>query len=120
MDILRLIAQVIVGLGIYNVWILRFKQSTDYRGGGAKNLQEEFEVYGIPYWAMLLIGGAKLLLATALLAGIWFPDLVKPAALGMAFLMTGAVGMHVKVGDPIKKSLPAATMLILSLFIAFV
>jgi hypothetical protein len=32
--------------------------------------------------------------------------------------MLGAVSMHIKVGDPLKKSLPAATMLLLSLVVA--
>jgi hypothetical protein len=120
MDILKLIALIIVGLGIYNVWILRFKKSTEYRGGSASNLKEEFETYGLPYWFMVLIGAAKLILATALLAGIWFPFLIRPAAAGMAVLMIGAVAMHVKVGDPVKKSMPAVAMLLLSLFLAFV
>jgi hypothetical protein len=34
--------------------------------------------------------------------------------------MLGAVSMHVKIGDPIKKSFPAFTFLVLSLIIALV
>jgi hypothetical protein len=62
----------------------------------------------------------KLLLAVLLVAGIWFPAVTQPAAIGMAVLMLGAVVMHVKVKDPPKKSLPAFTMLVLSLVVAFV
>jgi len=32
--------------------------------------------------------------------------------------MLGAVGMHLKVGDPLRKSLPAASLLILTALIA--
>jgi hypothetical protein len=32
--------------------------------------------------------------------------------------MLGAVAMHVKIGDPVKKSVPAFTMLVLSVLIA--
>jgi hypothetical protein len=34
-------------------------------------------------------------------------------------LMVGAIVMHIKVSDPIKRSLPALTMLVLSLVVAF-
>jgi hypothetical protein len=119
MDTVRIIIQVIIALGIFNVWILRFGKSTDWRGGAAKSMKEEFEFYGLPGWFMPLIGFLKLLLAVLLIAGIWIPDVTMPAAIGMAILMLGAVSMHVKVKDPPKKSLPAFTMLVLSLIVAF-
>lgn len=118
MEWARLIAQVIIALGIFNVWILRFSKPTDWRGGRARNMREEFAVYGLPYWFMLLIGLLKLTFAALLIAGIWFPFLTRPSALGMAVLMAGAVLMHLKAGDPLKKALPALTMLALSLFVA--
>ncbi len=39
--------------------------------------------------------------------------------MGMAVMMAGAVSMHLKVGDPLMRSLPAVTMLALSVFVAF-
>ena len=112
--------QIVIALGIANVWLLRSGKSTGWRGGAATNMKEELEVYGLPSWFMGLIGTLKLLLAAALIAGIWFPVVTQPAAAGLAALMLGAVAMHVKVKDPPKKSLPAFTMLLLSLFVAFV
>jgi hypothetical protein len=113
-----IIIQGVVALGIFNVWILRFGKSTSWRGGAATNMKEEFEVYGLPGWSVHVVGFLKLLFAVALIAGIWWQPLTRPAALGIALLMLGAVAMHVKVKDPLKKSLPALTMLILSLIIA--
>ncbi|MDQ6613135.1 MAG: DoxX family protein, partial [Gemmatimonadota bacterium] len=49
--------------------------------------------------------------AFALIAGIWFPTLVLPAAALICILMIGALAMHAKIGDPLKKSLPALGML---------
>lgn len=118
MEWARLLAQVIIALGILNVWIVRFSKPTGWRGGRARNMREEFAIYGLPYWFMLLIGLLKLTLAALLVIGIWFPELTRPAAWGMAVLMAGAVLMHFKVGDPVKKALPALTMLALSLFVA--
>jgi hypothetical protein len=58
-------------------------------------------------------------LAILLLMGVWVSALTQPAALGMAVLMAGAVSMHLKVQDPPLKSLPAATLLLLCLIVAF-
>lgn len=118
MDIVALIAQLIIAVGIFNVWILRFDKSTEYRPGTAGNMKEEFSSYGLPPWLVYFVGGLKLLCATLLLVGIWIPDLVRPAAAGMALLMSGAVLMHLKVKDPFKKAIPASVMLALSLLVA--
>ena len=117
METAVMILQIVVALGIFNVWVLRFGKSTDWRGGSAVNMKEEFEVYGLPTWSMRVVGFLKLLFATCLIAGIWIPALTRPAACGIAVLMLGAVAMHIKVKDPLKKSLPAFTMLVLSLIV---
>lgn len=119
MDQVKVICQVIIALGIFNVWGLRFAKETNWRGGTAKNMKEEFEAYGLPFGFMIAIGFLKLFLATLLVAGIWSLTLTKFAATGMALLMSGAVLMHFKIKDPIKKALPATTMLVLSLIVAF-
>lgn len=119
MEHIQLIAQWVVGLGILNVWLVRAKWATAYRGGNAKNMKEEFAVYGLPPWFMVAIGTVKVLLAVLLMAGTWMPSWVQPSAIAMAILMTGAVSMHIKVKDTLKKTVPSLIMLALSLFIAF-
>ena len=74
------IVQMIVALSIYNVWLLRSRRATNWRGGEAKNMREEFAVYGLPGWFMGVVGFLKLTFATLLLAGVWVPALTKPAA----------------------------------------
>ncbi|NBR48632.1 DoxX family protein [bacterium] len=118
MEIPRIILQLIVALGILNVWLLRSGKATAYRGGGAKNMREEFAVYGLPFWLFCVIGFLKISLATALIAGIWFPPITQPAAMGMGLLMLGAFVMHLKVKDPIKKALPSLTVLAVCVAIA--
>jgi len=117
METLSTIAQIIIALGIYNVWLLRFSKSTNWRGGNATNMREEFQTYGLPPVVLYIVGFLKLIFATLLLIGIAFPVVVQPAAAGMAALMLGAIGMHVRVGDPAKRSLPAAVMLLLSIVV---
>lgn len=120
MEYVEIALKLIVGLSILNVWLLRANKSTEWRGGDANNIVEEFDTYGLPKWFMYLIGAVKSILAVLLLASIMYPQVEWIAAYGIAVLMVGAVMMHIKIGDPLKKSLPAFTFLVLSLVIAFI
>ena len=113
------ILQTIIALGLLNVWLLRFNKSTAYRGGNATNLVEEFAVYGLPTWFCYSIGVLKVGSAVALLLGLIYPQLIAPAAGIVVALMLGAVAMHIKVKDSIKKTLPASAMLVMSAVIYF-
>lgn len=119
MEILKVIGQVVVGLGILNVWVLRFNKATPYRGQQAKDLKEEFETYGLPGWFVYLVGLIKVPAAIALLVGIAVPSLVVPAAIAIAVLMLAAVLMHFKVKDAPHKYVPASAVLLLCLVIFF-
>lgn len=118
MNTLAHVFQIIIALGIFNVWLLRFGRTTEWRGGDAANMKEEFETYGLPAWFMVGIGIAKVGLALLLLVGLWMPEVARLAALGMVALMLGAVSMHIKVRDPLRKSVPALSMLAMSIFVA--
>lgn len=118
MEKIIIFMQVVVALGIFNVWLVRYGKETNWRGGTAKNMKQEFAAYGLSTWFMVTIGTVKVILATLLLIGIWVPMLVKPAAIILAILMIGAVAMHIKISDPLKKSLPALAMLALSTIVA--
>ena len=93
MEILRQAMQVIVALGLLNVWLARSGKSTRYRGGDAQSMREEFAAYGLPVAMMYVVGGLKLIIAVALLAGIWLHVLVVPAAAVLILLMIGAFMM---------------------------
>ena len=56
MEYLIIVLQLVVALGILNVWLLRSRRSTPFRGGDAKNMHEEFAAYGLPYWFMCVVG----------------------------------------------------------------
>ena len=114
MNIVFSIFQIAVAAGLLNVWLLRFQRRTPYRGGDARSMREEFAVYGLPGWFRYLIGTLKVGSALCLVAGLWLRFLVFPAALLIAILMLGALAMHLKIRDPLKKSVPALVMLALS------
>jgi hypothetical protein len=117
--ILLIALKVIVALGILNVWLLRSGRATAYRGGAAKTLRAEFATYGLPAWSFFAIGGLKVALALALLISIPYPSLTQPAAITLGLLMLGAFVMHLKVKDPMSKSLPSLAVLALCATIAF-
>lgn len=117
MDLITASLQIIVAAGLLNVWIIRRNQETPYRGCKGSSLKNEFAVYGLPLWSFYLIGFIKITSALLLLLGLWIPFLVFPSAFVISLLMLGAIAMHIKVGDPLKKGLPALMMLLFSVAI---
>ena len=107
--------QLFVAFGLLNVWLIRCNKKTTYRGSNACSLKNEFTAYGLPLWSFYVIGFLKISSALLLLLGLWIPFLVFPSALVVSLLMLGAVCMHIKVGDPLKKLLPALIMLLFSI-----
>lgn len=108
------VLQLVVGLGLLNVWLLRARSATGYRGGEATTLKEEFRAYGLPDLAFYVVGALKIAAGVVLVAGLWLDLPVRLAAGVVAALMIGALAMHAKVGDPARRSLPAALMLVMS------
>ena len=111
-------------LVIVNVWVFRFKKSTPYRGGQATTMTEEFISYNLPAFMLYLVGALKMLAASALLLSLFVeneltPLLVEYSLYTMCLLMVGAILMHLKISDPLMKSLPAFLMLVISLAILF-
>jgi len=103
----------VIALSILNVWLIRFNKKTPFRGGESNSLKEEFLVYGLPIWFMYFIGFIKISLALLLIVGIWINQINIYVIALMILLMLGALIMHIKVKDPIKKSMPALSILLL-------
>ena len=111
------VLQLVVGLGLLNVWLVRRDRPTAFRGGSATTLREEFAAYGLPPLAYPVVGTLKVTAALVLVAGalLPLPDAAVPAAaVVVAVLMLGAIAMHLKVRDPLVRALPATAMLALS------
>jgi hypothetical protein len=106
---LALAAQLIIAISIVIVWVFRFD-----------NIVLEFKQYGLSTLTRSMVGAAKLVLATLLVVGIWYPALVLIPALLMALLMISAQYFHFKVNNPFQKRIPALFLLSLCLFVAAV
>lgn len=116
---LIMILQLVISIGLINVWFFRFNKATEFRGGNAKNMKEEFLAYGLPIWSMYLVGGLKVAIAVMLIISIWVEELLVYNLILLAILMIAAVFMHVKVKDPIKKSYPALSILFMIALILY-
>lgn len=115
MDSITVLLQLFVAFGLLNVWVIRSNHETPYRGSKASSLKSEFAAYGLPLWSFYVIGFIKISAALLLLLGLWIPFLVFPSALVISLMMVGALCMHIKVRDPVKKFLPALVMLFCSI-----
>jgi len=111
---------VLIGITLLNVWLLRINRPTNYRGGEAKTMREEFRAYGLPAPVFYIVGVLKVGVALLFIGSIWLPQFLQPAAFVLSVLMLGAVGMHFRVSDPLQKSVPALFLLCLSLFLVIV
>tara|TARA_Y100000992_G_C21243391_1_gene481950 strand:- start:1070 stop:1414 length:345 start_codon:yes stop_codon:yes gene_type:complete len=109
MENIALLAKVIIALSIMVVWVFRFD-----------NIVVEFKQYGLSDLVRSLVGASKIALATLLLVGIFYKEVVFISALMMAFLMICAQIAHIKVRNPLIKYIPSFLLLILSLFVAAV
>jgi len=107
MENLSILAQLIVSISIIIVWIFRYE-----------NIVIEFKDYGYPDLLRNVVGAAKISLATILILGIWYEELLFVSSLLMAFLMLCAQFSHFKAKNPIHKYIPSLFLLILCLFIA--
>ena len=116
---LPLILQLVISVGLINVWLFRFRKVTEYRGGDANNMKEEFNAYGLPTWLMYVVGFLKIAIAIMLIVSIWIKELLQYNLWLLSVLMFGAVLMHLKVKDPIKKSYPALSILFMIALILY-
>ena len=97
--------------------MLRYNKITEYRGGNARSLKEEFETYGLKLWFMYIIGAIKIVISILFIISCFSGYInildfaVFYGAAIMSLIMIGAILMHLKVNDPFKKSIPAIAML---------
>ena len=109
MENITILAQLIIATSIIIVWVFRFD-----------NIVVEFKQYGLSDLIRSMVGASKVSLATLLVVGIFYEEVVFVSALLMAFLMIYAQVAHIVVKNPLKKYIPSFLLLILSLFVAAV
>ena len=102
------LAQLIVAISVIYVWTFRFH-----------NVLKEFKQFGLSDLTRNIIGATKISLASLLITGIWYSELVLIPSIIMGLLMIGAQYFHFKISNPFIKHLPSLILLALSAFIAY-
>ena len=109
MNTYAIAAQLIIAVSIIYVWVFRFS-----------NIIVEFKQYKLSDLIRSAVGATKIVLATLLVTGIWYPSLVFIPSLVMGFLMLSAQYFHFNVKNPLPKYLPSFFLLLLCIFLVFV
>ena len=106
---LTIALQALVAASLFFVWVVRYG-----------NIIEEFKQYGLPDWLRDLVGILKMTFALMLLIGIERKPFAVAGGIGIALLMAAAILTHLRIKNPVFKMLPALTLLVLSLVIAWI
>lgn len=100
------LSQIIIGASVAYVWIFRFE-----------NIIKEFEQFGLSVLIRSFVGAAKIALATLLVLGIWYPNLIIIPSILMGLFMISAQYFHFKIKNPFIKHLPSLLLLVLCIFL---
>lgn len=115
-----LFLKLVIPVIILSVWVLRPNLKTEFRGGNARTLKEEFIFYGFNVSTFYLVGIIKITLSFLLLLSIWHESLLLISSLGISVLMLTATICHLRAKDNFKKIYPSFTLFVLTLIIAFI
>lgn len=102
-----ILAQIILAASVAFVWIFRIH-----------NVIKEFNQFGLSDVTRSFVGFAKTAMATLLIAGIWYEQLVLVPAIIMGLFMLAAQYFHFKANNPFQQRLPSLLLLVLCVFIA--
>ena len=67
MEEVKIALKIIVGLSLLNVWLLQYNKPSRWRGGDAKTMMQEFDVYGLGSTLCYVIGFLKVGFSLALI-----------------------------------------------------
>lgn len=77
----------------------------------AKPMVEQFKEFGLPNFAVVIVGALEVLGAV----GLWLPVVADFAPIGLFLLMIGAIANHLKVKHAFKMYAPALILGLITL-----
>jgi hypothetical protein len=101
------LTQIIIAISVAFVWVFRLD-----------NVMIEFKQFGLSDLVRNFVGASKTILATLLVVGIWYQELIFVPAVIMGIFMIAAQYFHFKVSNPFIKHLPSLLLLSLCVFVA--
>ena len=116
MDVSQIL-QLIIGVSILFVWLVRSHVPSTFRVGGANNLKEEVLEVGLPIIFYDIMKVVKPMFAFFLIFGLFYNPMTLPSMIFTTIFMSGALWMHIKAKDNFVKVIPALTLLIFCVLI---
>ena len=116
MDISQIL-QLIIGISILFVWLIRSHVPTNFRVGNASNLREEVLEVGLPSIFYDIMKVIKPMFAFFLIFGLFYAPMTFPSMIVTTILMLGALWMHMKAKDNFVKVIPALTLFVFCILI---
>ena len=116
MDVSQIL-QLIIGVSILLVWLVRSHVPSNFRVGGANNLKEEVLEVGLPIIFYDIMKVVKPMFAFFLIFGLFYNPMTLPSMIFTTIFMSGALWMHIKAKDNFVKIIPALTLLIFCVLI---
>lgn len=111
-----MIEQSIIIVGIQGVLGVVMAGIGAQKLGGAEAQVQNFDRFGYPQWVRLLVGVAEVLGGLALLTALFtIPMLAIVGVVLIAGVLVGAIGTHLRVGDPISNVAAPGVLLLLSI-----
>ena len=111
------ILQLIIGISILFVWLVRSHVPTNFRVGNANNLREEVLEVGLPSIFYDIMKVVKPMFAFFLIVGLFYAPMTFPSMIVTTIFMLGALWMHIKAKDNFVKIIPALTLFSFCVFI---
>jgi len=90
--------QLFLAAAMFDVWLFRYRTPGAFRGGDAKTMEEEFEVYGLPDWFRKVVRVLKLTAGVLMIAGIWH-ELTALSRRNLACGPYGGSDVHAREGQ---------------------
>jgi hypothetical protein len=87
---------------------------------GAKFWVDIFNNLGLPQWFRIVTGFVQLIGAAVLIIGSWFPEAVVWAGIWLGITMLLACLAHIRVKDPIGKTVTPVVFLVLILILIII
>ena len=111
------ILQLIIGISILLVWLVRSDTPSNFRVGSANNLKEEVLEVGLPIIFYDIMKVVKPMFAFFLIVGLFYAPMTFPSMIVTTIFMLGALWMHIKAKDNFVKIIPALTLFSFCVFI---
>ena len=111
------ILQLIIGISILFVWLVRSHTPSNFRVGRANNLKEEVLEVGLPIIFYDIIKVVKPMFAFFLIVGLFYTPMTFPSMIVTTIFMVGALWMHMKAKDNFVKVITALTLFSFCVFI---